>query len=60
MPKEVPELLYRDRAENFVKLLQENFKKAGVTVDSGTIANVLEKTNSSLTTCDQCTNGWRW
>ncbi len=60
MPKEAPELLYRDRAENFVKLLQENFKKAGVTVDSGTIANVLEKTNSSLTTCDQCTNGWRW
>jgi hypothetical protein len=60
MPKEVPQLLYKDRAESFVKLLHENFKKAGVTVDPDTIGKVLEKTNSSLATCDQCTNGWRW
>lgn len=60
MPEGPPELLYKDRAENFVKLLQNNFKAAGVTVNSETIGKVLEKTNNGLATCDQCTNGWRW
>lgn len=60
MPEGPPELLYRDRAEKFVKLLHENFKAAGVSVDPETIGKVLEKTNSTLPTCDQCTNGWRW